>query len=366
MTSLQISHKHSQQFQQRLPPKPSLMPVLHIPFPFALEAGGELPELDISYSAQGLHPDQGGRVVWICHALTANADPFDWWPGVVGRGAAIDPDHDYIICANILGSSYGTTGPASIDPRTHKAYLRDFPQVTIRDMVRVHQRLRDHLGISQIDLAIGGSMGGQQILEWAIEEPELFKRICLLATNAQHSPWGIAFNQSQRMALEADPTFFDGTLSGGAQGLEAARAIALLSYRHYDAYGETQAEGSDEKLNDYLASSYQRYQGQKLRKRFGAWSYYILSKAMDSHHVGRRRGGIRAALQRIKAETLVLSINSDVLFPPREQELLARYIPSAQWQVFDSFYGHDGFLTEVDQIGAALNAWYKEEIKVRD
>ena len=336
------------------------MPILHIPFPLALEAGGELPELDIAYTAQGLLPKDGGRVVWICHALTANADPFDWWPGVVGRGAAIDPDYDYIICANILGSSYGSTGPTSIDPRTLRPYLQHFPKITIRDMVAAHKRLRDHLGIKKIDLAIGGSLGGQQVLEWAIDEPDLFNSICLLATNAAHSPWGIAFNQSQRMALEADPSFFDGTLSGGTKGLEAARAIALLSYRNYDAYAETQQEGSDEKLADFRASSYQLYQGQKLRKRFGAWSYFTLTQAMDSHNVGRRRGGIRAALQRIKAETLVLSINSDVLFPPREQELLASYIPSTKWQIFDSIYGHDGFLTEVEQIEGALKAWSKE------
>ena len=330
---------------------------MHHPHPFPLEAGSELPALDIAYTARGKHPSKGGRVVWICHALTANADPLEWWPGLVERGGVIDPDHDYIVCANILGSSYGTTGPASIDPRTHRPYLRDFPQVTIRDMVRAHELLREHLGIEHIDLAIGGSMGGQQILEWSITSPSLFSRICVLATNAAHSPWGIAFNQTQRMALEADPTFFDGTLEGGAAGLEAARAVAMLSYRHYDAYDQTQREGSDEKLADYRAASYQSYQGKKLRQRFGAWSYHVLSRAMDSHNVGRRRGGIEAALGRIEAEALVLSINSDVLFPPREQELLARYIPDAQWRVFDSVYGHDGFLTETKQIREALLGW---------
>lgn len=334
--------------------------LLHIPAPFPLEAGGELPELHIAYTVRGKLPSQGGRVVWICHALTANADPFEWWPGLVGRGGAIDPDHDYIICANILGSSYGTTGPSSIDPRTHKPYLKDFPQVTVRDMVNAHEVLRKHLKLAHIDLAIGGSMGGQQVMEWAIQQPKLFDRICLLATSAQHSPWGIAFNETQRMALEADPTFFDGTLEGGARGLEAARAVAMLSYRHYDAFAKTQTEGSDEKLGDYRAATYQVYQGQKLRKRFGAWSYHVLSRAMDSHNVGRRRGGIQQALAEISAQTLVLSINSDVLFPPREQELLAHSIPNAQWRVFDSVYGHDGFLTEADQIGEALRAWLPE------
>ena len=329
----------------------------HHPHPFPLEAGGQLPALDIAYTAQGLHPSEGGRVVWICHALTANADPLEWWPGMVERGGVIDPDFDYIVCANILGSCYGTTGPASVDPRTHAPYLRDFPQVTVRDMVAAHELLRRHLGIDHVDLAMGGSMGGQQVLEWAIERPGLFGRICVLATNAQHSPWGIAFNQAQRMALEADPTFFSDDPSGGAAGLEAARAVAMLSYRHYDAFAETQTEGSDEALGDYRAATYQSYQGKKLRERFNAWSYHFLSRAMDSHNLGRRRGGIAQALGHTEAEALVLSINSDLLFPPREQELLAHHIPEAQWRVFDSVYGHDGFLTEAGQISAALRAW---------
>ncbi len=333
------------------------MKTFHSPTPFPLEAGGELPELDIAYTAVGLHPRDGGRVVWICHALTANADPLEWWPGLVERGGVIDPDHDYVVCANILGSCYGTTGPESTDPRTAKPYLQSFPQVTVRDMVRAHELLRVHLGIDHIDLAIGGSMGGQQVLEWAIEWPSRFTRICVLATNAAHSPWGIAFNAAQRMAIEADATLYDGTPTGGGKGLEAARAMAILSYRHYDAYDQTQRDGNTEKIGGYLADSYQRYQGQKLRKRFNAWSYLTLGKAMDAHQVGRHRGGIEAALARVTAETLVMSIASDLLFPPREQELLAQLIPGAQWQVFDSFYGHDGFLTETAQIGAALEAW---------
>jgi len=334
--------------------------LLHIQQPFPLEGGGELPELHIAYTAQGKRPSESGRVVWICHALTANADPFEWWPGVVERGGAIDPDHDFIVCANILGSSYGTTGPASIDPRTHKPFLQNFPSITIRDMVKAHELLRSHLGLNHIDLAIGGSMGGQQILEWAILKPSLFKNICLLATNAQHSPWGIAFNQTQRMAIEADSSFYDGTLEGGARGLEAARAAAILSYRHYDAFAKTQSEGSNEKLGDYRASSYQTYQGQKLRQRFGAWSYHVLSRAMDSHNVSRRRGNLQEALSNITAKTLILSINSDLLFPPQEQELLSHYIQNATWRVFESVFGHDGFLTESTKISKALHDWLPE------
>lgn len=338
------------------------MPSYHHAAPFPLEAGGELPELDIAYTAVGRHPREGGRVVWICHALTANADPLEWWPGLVERGGVIDPDHDFVVCANILGSCYGTTGPSAVDPRTGRPYLQHFPQVTVRDMVGAHELLRAHLQIDRIDLAIGGSMGGQQVLEWAIAAPERFERICVLATNAAHSPWGIAFNAAQRMAIEADATLWDGTLQGGARGLEAARAMAMLSYRHYDAYERTQRDQAYDQIGAYRADSYQRYQGQKLSKRFNAWSYMALGKAMDSHQVGRRRGGLRAALARITAETLVLSINSDLLFPPAEQALIARHVPAAEHRVFDSVYGHDGFLTETAQIGAALEAWLPSRV----
>ena len=321
---------------------------------FQLESGAVLKELDIAYCTYGTLNKEKDNVVWVCHALTANADAGDWWSGLVGEGKLIDPEQYFIVCANILGSCYGTTGPTSINPDTGQAYLADFPTVTIRDMVKAHQLLKNHLELDKIKLALGGSMGGQQVLEWAISEPGIFENICLLATNAQHSPWGIAFNETQRMTILSDSTLYDGSPEAGKKGLEAARAIAMLSYRNYLTYERTQSETDKDKLDDFRASSYQRYQGEKLWKRFNVFSYLTLSKAMDSHNVGRGRASLEQALQGIKANTLVIGIKTDVLFPVEEQELIASHIPASKLEVIDSIFGHDGFLIEYDEISVYL------------
>lgn len=318
--------------------------------PFVLENGETLCDLNIHYTTSGELNDAKDNVVWVCHALTANANPMEWWPGLVGQGRLIDPGQYYIVCANILGSCYGTTGPASSKKQSGK----DFPLITIRDMVKAHQLLRAHLGIQKIYMAIGGSLGGQQVLEWAVTEPDLFDHLCLLATNALHSPWGIAFNEAQRMALEADPTLWSDQPDAGKNGIETARAIAMLSYRHYKTYKKTQSETSSHKTHDFLASSYQRYQGVKLQKRFHPWAYYSLSRSMDSHHLGRGRGSAEKALQAIKAKTLVIGIVSDILFPIEEQQFLARHIQGARLVIIDSDYGHDGFLIEYNQIATLV------------
>ncbi|MCB9292698.1 MAG: homoserine O-acetyltransferase [Lewinellaceae bacterium] len=324
---------------------------LTINTPFALENGAVLPELTVAYTTYGRLSPKQDNVVWICHALTANSAAEEWWPGLVGKGKLFDPRHHYIVCANILGSCYGSTNARSINPATGQPYNRDFPLVTIRDMVRAHQLLQAHLGVERIRLAIGGSMGGQQVLEWAVTDPGLFENICVLATNAQHSPWGIAFNEAQRMAIVADPTLYDDTEEAGRRGLEAARAIAMLSYRNYRTYQQSQAEEEPGKLDDFRASSYQRYQGYKLHKRFDVLSYLSLSKAMDSHNLGRGRGSREKALGQVQANALVIGIQSDVLFPVEEQAFIANHIPRARLELIDSIYGHDGFLIESEDIG---------------
>ena len=337
------------------------MESLKIIAPFELENGQTLSEIEIAYCVYGKLNKKKSNVIWICHALTANADAADWWEGLVGPDQLFNPDEYFIVCANMLGSCYGTTGPASINPATERPYQEDFPKITIRDMVRTHQLLQEHLGISKIKLCIGGSMGGQQVLEWAISHPNNFEQICVLATNAQHSPWGIAFNETQRMAIE---TGFKAGLNQEDAinlGFETARAIAMLSYRHYDTYGQSQAEDDNTKLEQYKASSYQRYQGEKLRKRFDVYSYIRLSQAMDSHHVGRKRDGVEKALQQISAKTLVIGIQSDILFPIKEQIFLADHIPNAQLEIINSFYGHDGFLVEYTLIAERLRNFLEEK-----
>ncbi len=332
------------------------MHTLNIRHPFQLESGITFPELKIAYHTLGHLNEKKDNVVWVCHALTANSNPADWWPELVGNGKLLDPDRYFIVCANMLGSCYGSSGPADINPETGLAFGLDFPTITIRDMVGAHEILRSHLGIDRIKLAIGGSMGGQQVLEWAVLQPELFDNIAVLATNAKHSPWGIAFNEAQRMSILADPSVKEGGPQAGKAGLEAARAIAMLSYRSYQTYQTTQSEKSDEKIEDFLASSYQRYQGSKLQKRFDVYAYLCLSKAMDSHNLGRQRASVEAALRSISAKTLVIGIQSDLLFPIEEQAFIANHIPGARLEIIDSIYGHDGFLIEAAAISSRVSA----------
>lgn len=325
---------------------------------FELEAGHLLPEVTIAYHTYGqLNPDRS-NVVWICHALTANSDAADWWPGVIGDGQVIDPRKYFIVCANILGSCYGTTGPLSLDPNTDEPYYGSFPLITIRDMVKAHILLRRHLGIEKIFLLMGGSMGGYQSLEWAIMENDLVENIFLLATSATESAWGIATHTAQRLAIEADGTWMQNTPRAAAKGLKAARAIGMLTYRNYGILVEKQTDHDPEKLDDYKASSYIIHQGEKLVHRFNAYSYWLLTKAMDSHHLARGRAqGLKFVLQGIRQKTLIIGISSDILCPPHEQEFLAHHMAHATFIGIDSAYGHDGFMVESEKISHYLAGW---------
>ncbi|PJJ79409.1 homoserine O-acetyltransferase family protein [Mucilaginibacter auburnensis] len=331
--------------------------------PFTLESGEILHELEIGYHTYGTLNEKGDNVIWVCHALTANSDVLDWWKGLFGENDYFNPADHFIVCANVLSSPYGTSSPLSINPQTGQPYYLSFPKVNIRDMANAHCLLAAHLGVTQIEICIGGSLGGQQALEWAIIQPYLIKNLIAIATNARHSPWGIAFNESQRLALLADDTFLPGSPDGGRKGLKAARSMALLSYRTYKTYDISQQEESDAVCDDFRASSYQCYQGDKLVNRFNAYSYWYLSKAMDSHNVGRGRGGVENALKVIKSRTLVIGIRSDVLFPINEQEYLAKHIPGASFVELDSFYGHDGFLIETDALTKIITSFYQKDVK---
>ena len=321
--------------------------------PFDFEAGGRLDSLEVVYHTAG---PRNGKVIWICHALTANSDVEDWWPQLVGPGRPVDTDRFFVVCVGMLGSAYSAAGPASTDPATGKPYYFDFPDVTIRDMVHASILVRKHLGIKQVDFIIGSSIGGFQAVEWAITEPEVIRRALFMATAPRISPWATALNESQRMALEADPSFRAcSDLSGGAAGLKCARAQALLSYRSYEGYCRTQPETDPDTLYADRAGSYQRYQGEKLvRRAFDAYSYYYLTKALDSHNVGRGRGGVAAALGCIRAETTVVGITTDGLFPVSEIRAMALHIPGADYREITSDFGHDGFLLENDQLTAIL------------
>jgi homoserine O-acetyltransferase/O-succinyltransferase len=299
--------------------------------------------------------------VWICHALTANSEVADWWKGVVGQGCVIDPEKYFIVCANILGSCYGTTGPLSINPATQQPYYHQFPLISIRDMVRAHILLRRHLGIESIHLLMGGSMGGYQAMEWTVLEKEVIQRLFLLATSPTESAWGIAIHATQRLAIEADNTWQEASPQAGQKGLKAARAIGMLTYRNYGIMVQKQTDPDIEKLDHYRAASYINYQGDKLVKRFNAYSYWLLTKAMDTHHLARGRGGnVEVILQSLQQQTLLIGISSDILCPLEEQRHLKAYLPNATLIEIDSAYGHDGFMVEAEKISLHLSDWLKQ------
>ncbi len=343
---------------------------LHIEQAFQTETGVCLPRLRLAYHTYGQLNAQKDNVIWVCHALTGNSDAADWWPGLVGKGCTIDPAKYFIICVNMVGSCYGSTGPKDFNPTTGRAYGLDFPLITTRDFARILSQVADLLGISRIRLLVGGSMGGQHALEWACLQPQRFDLLCVMATNAQHSAWGIAFNESQRMAMRADASLGTQAPEAGRAGLEAARAVAMMSYRHYRTYVDRQSGQNSEQAGDYKAVTYQRYQGQKLWKRYAPTAYYALTCSMDSHHLGRGRGreadpeGIITALQSIQASSLVIGVDTDILFPLEEQGLLSRYLPNSRFEVIHSDYGHDGFLTEAHRIGELLADFLSDQLSI--
>ncbi len=340
---------------------------------FKLECGSTLPQLEICYHiskefTNKKQLNENRPVIWITHALTANSDPSDWWSVLVGKDKFFNPDKYTIICANVLGSCYGTTGANSRNPNTNRPYMLDFPKITVRDVVNCHELLRNELNIEEIELLIGGSVGGFQALEWSIINPPIIKNLVLLATCAKTTPWASAINETQRMILYADQSFEQQEYSeteadeekvtynfhGGKKGLSAARALALLTYRSYQAYNISQQDNENKNTFEHKSQSYQRYQGEKLVTRFDPYSYLSMLNLHDSHNIGRDRDCIESALAKITAKTLCIGIESDNLFPPDEQQQIAQKIKNGTFTLIDSFYGHDGFLLEWQKIESAI------------
>jgi len=316
---------------------------------FSFEAGGSINDLRVAYhcSEGGYH---GQKVIWICHALTADSNAQDWWPHLVGPGKLFDTEKYFVICCNMLGSCYGSSGPSSINPSTGKPYYFSFPMTTVRDMIRAYDLVRVHEGIPAIDLLLGASIGGFQALEYTLMYPEVVKRAVYMATLPRVTPWLTAFEESQRMALEADSTFREcKSLDGGKEALKCARSIALISYRSEKGYNLKQSEESEDTVFASRAASYQRYQGSKFSKRFDAYSYWYLSYAVDSENIGRLRGGVDKALSMIKCPVTVIGIDTDVIFPSDEMKQMAGILKVPYHEIKSNF-GHDGFLVESQQV----------------
>lgn len=336
------------------------MNYFHSDEPFVTESGETLTTLTIAYNTYGTLNAERSNVVWVCHALTSNSEVTEWWPDVIGESTVIDPADYFIVCANILGSCYGSTGPLSNNPDTGQPYYSDFPMITIRDIVRCLILLRKHLQIEKIFLLMAGSMGGYQALEWAVMEKNSIKNLFLVTTSAAESAWGIAIHTAQRLAIEADKSRTDKTADAGRNGLKAARAIGMLTYRNYKIFIEKQTDQDIEKIDNFKASAYINYQGDKLVSRFNATSYWILTKAMDSHNMARGRNKtIKKILQSISQKVLIMGIASDILCPVQEQKFLAENIPNAAYVEIDSSYGHDGFLIEHEKISYHLSKWLR-------
>lgn len=301
--------------------------------------GNTIDNLHVQYQTWGAPNSDYSNTVWVLHALTGNSNAAEWWPEVVGKGKPFDPAKHFIICANMIGSCYGSS--RAIDSKGSAVLL------TTSDVVNAFILLRKKLGIASIGALIGGSMGGQQALEWALVEPEVVQRIISIAANAVHSPWAIAWNETQRMAIAA--------AINPEEGMEAARAMAMLSYRSHLLYNAKQAHEKDT-VGDYRVVGYQRYQGKKLRERFDAQAYVTLTHIMDSHNIGRNRGGIGNALRSIQQPALIVGIPTDLLFPESEQQFIAEQVPNASYKKLQSVAGHDAFLLQQHTLAKIISA----------
>ena len=325
--------------------------------PFVLETGGRLSQPRIAYNTYGKLNAARDNVIWICHALTANSDADDWWHGLFGRGDIFDWDKYFIVCANNLGSPYGSSSARQPDPKTEAPYGLDFPFFTIRDTAKLHLELLRHFGIERIHLLIGGSCGGNIAQEMALQLPTgRIENLVLLCCSARESPWAVAIHEAQRLVLRADPTLADKSPTAGQTALKACRGVALPYYRTQQSFNLRQQEIDNGVLTDFRASSYISYQGEKFVQRFDAPCYYTLLRALDTHNVGRGRESIEAALARLTCRTVVIGFESDLLVPVTEQQFLAKHLPNADLFEIKSIFGHDAFLIEHASIRRAIRA----------
>lgn len=325
---------------------------------FPLESGLYLPQFHLEYTIYGNIYQK--PIIWVVHALTGDSKIENWWKKIFFNSKILD--NFSVICVNNPGSPYGSICPLDINPENQQIYYQNFPLITTRDAAKMFDVLRLALGIEKIQGIIGASLGAQIAIEWNILQPQLFEFHLNIAGNAQHSAWGIAFNESQRMSIYADKSYFENHKNGGKEGLKAARAIAMLSYRTYQIYQKKQSDPQIAKIQDFHSAYYQQYQGQKLSERFDAYSYVSLTKMMDSHNIFRNRKG--NPLTNIHTQFTFLGIHSDILFPLNEQKFLHSLCENSELIILNSDYGHDAFLIESDFMIDLLNRVVNQKIIV--
>jgi homoserine O-acetyltransferase len=336
--------------------------------PFRLAGGGKLQPVTLQYAVYGpLEAAQEGAFL-VCHALSGSARAGDWWPGVFGPDGLFDLERDCVICSNVLGSCYGSTGPTSTNPRTGMRYGASFPLVSIRDVVRAQAELLDHLGVGRVRAVIGGSIGGMQALQWAVDFPDRVEQCTAIAATPL-SAMGLALNHLQRRAILDDPAWRGGEYSPEEQpvaGLALARSLAMCSYKSAELFAERFGRLPDRSgENPYMGlrdrfdvAGYLDFQGDAFVRRFDANTYLALSKAMDTFDLALGHGSEQAALARVRARTTFVGISSDWLFPAQEVEALARRAreagASAEYLHFESPHGHDAFLAESERLSSLL------------
>lgn len=321
---------------------------------YKLEGGKVLKEVKVAYRTWGRLNSDGNNVILICHALTGSADADIWWKDLLGVNKSLDSSRYFIICSNILGSCYGTTGATSTNPDTGKPYGAEFPDITIRDMVRLQASLVKYLGVKSLNLVIGGSLGGMQVLEWAVLYPDLVRAIALMATSGRHSAWCIGLSEAQRQAIYGDPNWLGGNYPPEKppnRGLATARMIAMSTYRSWESFQEKFGRRYD--TGQFAIANYLQYHGERLVERFDANTYITLTKAMDTHDIAQG-GDYQSTLKSIKQPALVVAISSDILYPPVEQEEIANFIPWAKLAHLNSAFGHDAFLIDTPWLNKLL------------
>jgi homoserine O-acetyltransferase len=343
---------------------------------FTLERGPTLRDVPVAYQSWGTLNAAGTNAVVVGHALTGDTDVADWWEGLLGADCALDPTEDFVVCLNVPGSPYGSVSPLTEHPASGARYGADFPPFTIRDTVRLHRRALTQLGVRRVRCAVGGSMGGMQVLEWAFETtddgPPFVQSLVPIAVGGRHTAWQIGWSEAQRQAIFTDPKWRGGEYpldDPPTDGLASARMMAMVSYRSQPSFHErfgrdvmTDAT-TDPDAAPYAAESYLRYQGEKLTGRFDANCYVALTKQMDTHDVARGRGPYEAVLRSIEQPTLVVGIDSDVLYPLSEQQELAEHMPRATLKVLSAPHGHDSFLIELDALNQTIAAWRRDECR---
>ncbi len=348
---------------------------------FATESGIALADVTVAYETWGTLDERGANAILLCHAWTGDSHVTGpagrghptpgWWEGMVGPGRPIDTNRWYVVCANVLGGCQGSTGPASPHPADGRPYASRFPVLTIRDMVRAQAKLADHLGVDCWHAVIGGSMGGMQVLEWAIMYPHRVRSMIPIATCMQATAQQIAWGAIGRRAIALDPRWRGGDYydadpdDGPEEGLAIARMVAQVTFRSDNVFTDRFGRDLIDRTSDtfglwqqFEVERYLEHHGTKLIHRFDANSYLVIGKAMDLHDVARGRGNLAAAMARVRAASLAIGISSDLLYPNYQQrqidEMLRSEGVSSRYVEIDSPHGHDAFLINLDQIGEPI------------